>query len=97
MSVNQVKVVIARAGIDGKVFERREMVLQVEAGLSVFDSATEAESTAGIQIENLRVAAAINEENFQLAQAREINPGFQNMPMPQVDQIAFAADGKRAA
>jgi len=56
MSVNQIKVVIARAASTVS-FERREMVLQVDAGLSAFDSATEAESTAA-QIEKLRVAAA---------------------------------------
>src|SRR5689334_3658649 len=97
MRVNQIKVVIARAQIDGKILEGREMVLQIEAGLSAFHSSAEAECAAGVEVEDLLVSPAINEEAFQFAQARQVDPGFEYVPMPKVHNVTFGADSERAA
>src|SRR6476660_9288774 len=97
MRVNQIKVVVARAQIDGKILEGRKVVLQVEACLSAFHSAAEAECAAGVEVKNLSIATAINKKAFQFAQARQIDPGLKNVPMPQVHNLTLGAYGKRAA
>jgi len=95
--VNQVKIVIARACIDSDVFEGRKMVLQIDAGLAAFHSAAETEYPAGIEIEDLSVATAVDKETFQLAQTGEVDTSFENVSMPELNQIALGADRERAA
>src|SRR3954451_5270573 len=97
MGINQIKVVVARAQIDRKIFERRKMVLQIKAGLPALYSATEAEGSAGVEIENLSVTAAVNKKAFQFAQPRQIHTGFKDVPMPQMHHITFGANSKSAA
>ena len=77
--IDQVKVVVARARIHGKVLEGRKMVLQISLP-AAFYSAAKIERAAGIQIKNLRVTAAINEKAFQFAQARKVGPAFNTCP-----------------
>src|SRR5690349_3958834 len=73
------------------------MVLQINAGLTAFYSAAEAEDPAGIKTENFRIASAIDKEALQLAQAREVDAGLENVSMPELNQIALGANRKRAA
>ena len=73
------------------------MVLQIETGLAAFDPATETEDPTGIEIENFRIASAINEKAFKLAQTSEVDAGLENVSMPELNQIALDADRKRAA
>src|SRR5205823_6580388 len=73
------------------------MVLQIDAGLAAFYSATEAEDPAGIEIENFRVATAIDEKAFQLAQTSEVDAGLENVSMPELNQVTLDANRKRAA
>src|SRR6476469_2034925 len=97
MRVNQIKVVVARPQIDSKILERRKVVLQIEACLSAFHSAAEAECAAGVEVKNLSVSPAINKKAFQFAQPRQTDPGFKNVPMPQVHNVTLSADGERSA
>src|SRR5579859_6128189 len=97
MRVNQVKVVIARARIDGDVFEGRKMVLQIDAGLAAFYSTAETEDAAGIEIEDLSVATAVDEEALQLAQTREVDAGLEDVSMPKLNQVTLGANRERAA
>src|ERR1041385_9056033 len=97
MRVYQIKMVIARACIDGKVLEGRKMVLQINAGLAAFDPAAKAEDSAGIEIENFLVASAVNEKAFQLAQTGEVDAGLEDVSMPELNQVTLDANRKRAA
>src|SRR5205823_2337010 len=61
LRIHQIKIVIADAGIYGKAGEKMEMVLDVHTRLSTLNAA------AKINGEDIRVAASINKETFQLA------------------------------
>ena len=82
--IHQVEIVVTQTEVNSQIADRREVILDVSAGLPAPQTSTEAG-------EHIRIATAVKKETLVFPQTHQIHSGLEKIAMPVMRKVALDA------